>query len=95
MKITGNVSGVYGVYDNKKGVNRIGSTAGVSSKKDVVSISNNAKDFQTVMKAIKEVPDVRQEKVSALTDKYEAGSYNVAGSDTADKIIKSILDKKL
>lgn len=95
MKIWGEVPKVLGVYDKQKNIKKIDSTAGVSAKKDVVSISNNAKDFQTVMKAIRDIPDIRQDKVAELSEKYEAGKYDVSGKDTADRILKSMLDRKV
>ncbi|MCX8129900.1 MAG: flagellar biosynthesis anti-sigma factor FlgM [Clostridia bacterium] len=95
MKIWGEIPKVLGIYDKQKSVKKVDSAAGVAAKKDVVSISSSAKDFQTVMKAIKETPDVRQEKVYELSEKYEAGNYNISGKDTVDKIVKSILDKRI
>jgi len=44
----------------------------VTGKKDVVSISNQAKDFQTAMKALKEIPDIRKDKVEELARKIES-----------------------
>ncbi|MCX7923031.1 MAG: flagellar biosynthesis anti-sigma factor FlgM [Clostridia bacterium] len=95
MKIWGEFSKVFGVYDKQKNVNRVEKTAGVASKKDVVSISNQAKDFQTVMKAIKETPDVRKDKVDELAGKYQSGNYSVDGKDIADRIVKSMVDKRV
>ena len=95
MKIWGNIPKVLGVYDNKKNISKINSTAEISGKKDVVSISNNAKDFQTIMRAIKDIPDVRQEKVSLLSEGYESGNYDVSGKDTADRILRSVIDRKV
>jgi len=66
----------------------------VTGKKDVVSISNQAKDFQTAMKALKEIPDIRKDKVEELARKIESGTYKVSEEDIADKILKSILDRK-
>lgn len=94
MKIWGDIPRISGVYDKQKNVNKIDKTSGVSSKKDVVSISNQAKDFTTVMKALKEVPDMRQDKVNELAAKYEAGSYDVDGGDIVEKLSKSITEKK-
>lgn len=95
MKIWGEIPKVFGAYDKQKSIKKVDSSAGVSSKKDVVSISSNAKDFQTVLKAIKDVPDVRQDKIAALSEKYKSGEYSVSGSDTADKILKSIIEKRV
>jgi negative regulator of flagellin synthesis FlgM len=95
MKIWGEiprVSGVYGKHKNVRGIDKI---SGVSSKKDVVSISGQAKDFQTVMKALRNVPDVREDKIRELNEKFYSGNYNVKGKDVAEHIVKSILDKKV
>lgn len=95
MRIPGDIPKITGIYDKQKSVNKIEKTSAVSSKKDVVSISNQAKDFQTVQKALKNVPDIRQNKVNELMVKYESGQYNASGKDIADNIVKSIFDKKV
>lgn len=94
MKIWGEIPKILGVYDKQKNVGKTEKASGAASKKDVVSISNQAKDFQTVMKALKDVPDMRQDKVNELSEKYETGNYDVSGNDIAGKILKSIFDKK-
>jgi negative regulator of flagellin synthesis FlgM len=95
MKIWGGIPKIDGVYDKQKNYGRVDKTSAVSGKKDVVSISNQAKDFQTIMKTLKDVPDLRKDKVDELDKKYQAGSYSVNGSDIAGKILKSVLDKKV
>ncbi|HHW49620.1 MAG TPA: flagellar biosynthesis anti-sigma factor FlgM [Clostridiaceae bacterium] len=95
MKIWGGITGVSRIYDKQKKIGRVGEVYEATSKKDVLSISNNAKDYQTVLKSLKNIPDIRKEKVKALIEKYETGRYNVNGRDVADKIIKSIIDKKI
>jgi len=95
MKIWGEIPKISEVYGKQNNVNKVGKTSGVSSKKDVVSISNQAKDFQTVMKSIKDVPDVRADIVNELSEKYQSGKYDVSGSEVADKVLKSIIDKKV
>ena len=93
MKIWGDIPKILGVYDKQKSVGKTDKASGVSAKKDVVSISNQAKDYQTAMKAVRDVPDIRQDKVNELSDKYESGNYNVSGNDVAEKVVKSIFDK--
>lgn len=93
MKIWGEIPKILGVYDKQKSIGKVDKTSGVASKKDVVSISNQAKDFQTVMKALKDVPDIRQDKVNELAEKYDSGTYNVTSNEVADKVLKSIIEK--
>jgi negative regulator of flagellin synthesis FlgM len=92
MKIWGEIPKILGVYDKQKSIGKVDKTSGVSAKKDVVSISNQAKDYQTAMKAIKDVPDIRQDKVKELSEKFDSGTYSVSGNDVADKVLKSIID---
>jgi negative regulator of flagellin synthesis FlgM len=95
MKIWGEIPKVAGVYNSQKKITEATSVAGTASKKDVVSISGKAKDFQSVLKALKNVPDVRQDKVNELSERFSSGNYNVEGKDAADKILKSFLDLKV
>ena len=91
----GKVPKIAGVYNKDMGVKRSERTSGVASKKDFLSISGPAKDFQTVMKALKEVPSIRQDKVIDLSEKYEAGNYEIDGRDTAEKIMNSMVGKRI
>jgi negative regulator of flagellin synthesis FlgM len=94
MRIWGDVPKVSEVYGKHKNVGKTDKSSDVPSKKDVLSISNEAKDFQAIMKAVKEVPDIRTDKVNELKDKYESGNYNVNGKDIADKLLHSVTNKK-
>lgn len=94
MKITGDIYNVAKVYNKQKSVGNIAKSGQVVSKKDIVSISNDARDYQTVSKALKDVPDVRQNKVDEFTELYRSGGYNVSGQEIVEKIGMSALDKK-
>ncbi|RCX14775.1 FlgM family anti-sigma-28 factor [Anaerobacterium chartisolvens] len=95
MKVWGEIPKILGIYENQKSVKKIEAASEIKSKKDVVSISSHAKDLQTVIKAIKDMPDIRQDKVSEISLRFKTGVYNVDGKETADKILKSVLDKKV
>lgn len=94
MRIPGDIPKITGVYDKQKNLGKVDRAYSVTSRKDVVSISGQAKDYQTVIKALREVPDIRQDKVNELAEKYQAGSYGVDGRDVADRILKSTFDSK-
>ncbi|AKL93768.1 flagellar biosynthesis anti-sigma factor FlgM [Clostridium aceticum] len=71
-------------------------TLETGEKKDKIEISQKAKEFQVAMKALKNLPEVRQEKVKELRESIENNSYNVSGKEIADKIIEGIMiDKKI
>lgn len=94
MRIPGDISKITGVYGSQKNIGRVERTGAVASKKDVLSISSEAKDFQAVYKALKEVPDIRREKVSSLEASIGSGKYSVNGRDVAEKVIKGGFDIK-
>jgi len=94
MRIPGEFLKITGVYGTNKNTGRIGKTGLAAAKKDVLSISGEAKDFQTVYKALKDVPDIRQNKVDELSSRVEAGSYSVTGHEVAGKVISTVFDKK-
>lgn len=94
MKILGDVYNVSKVYDKQKSVANVTKTSSIIPKKDVVSISSNAMDYQTVSKALKDVPDVRQNKVDEFTDMYRSGGYDVNGKEIVEKLGNGTLDKK-
>ncbi|AOY75640.1 flagellar biosynthesis anti-sigma factor FlgM [Clostridium formicaceticum] len=65
-------------------------------KKDKLDISDKAKEFQVAMKAFKNLPETRQEKVKVLKESIQNNSYNVSGKEIADKMMEGImLDKKI
>lgn len=94
MRIPGEIPKITGIYDKQKNLNRIDKTYEIASKKDVVSISNQAKDFQTIFKALKEIPDIRQDKINEFSEKYRSGNYDIDGKDIAEKVVRSVFDKK-
>jgi negative regulator of flagellin synthesis FlgM len=94
MKIWDGIPKVGHVYEGPKGVKKTEKTGSVASNRDELSISSQAKDIQTAMKALKDIPDIRKDKVEAIQKKIEAGTYQVREEDIADKILKSIAEKK-
>lgn len=70
-------------------VNAVKKTGKVTSatQTDSFTISQEAKDFQVAMAAVKESADVRTDVVNDLKSRIDAGSYEVTSSDFADKLI--------
>lgn len=86
------VGGVNGVYGNSKIDSKrpVQASSGVRATKDQVTISQEALDFQTVLKAVKlmkDLPDVREDVVSNLKEKVDAGSYSVDSKKLAEKML--------
>ncbi|HHY63740.1 MAG TPA: flagellar biosynthesis anti-sigma factor FlgM [Clostridiaceae bacterium] len=95
MKIWGEIPKVSGVYGNTGKISKPYRVGETSAKKDEFSISGTAKDFTNVMKALKQIPDVRQDKVDELRQKIERGQYSVKASDVAEKIVEALQTRKI
>ena len=52
-------------------------------------------DRLAIIKALKDVPDIRAEKVNDIKEKYESGKYETNSREIADKIVRSIIDTKI
>lgn len=61
------------------------------SSSDRVEISGTAKEFQELSRQIASLPETRAEKVAALQQKIEAGTYHPAGEAVAEKLVRSTL----
>lgn len=85
LKVSG-VFNPYEVYGQKKTASSI-KAGKTEDKKDVVALSEQAKDYQALTRIMTEVPDVRADVVSGVKSRYESGSYNVPSEDIAVKLI--------
>ena len=47
-----------------------------------------AKELQKANEQLKEIPDVREDKVNQLKSQIENGTYKVDSEKTADKMVK-------
>lgn len=94
MKIFGRINEIYKITaaDNMK------KTQGIKKsdvKSDEISISNRAKEYQLAMKALKNVPDIREEKVASVKEKMNRGAYDVIDEEMVDQFIDRYFDQKI
>lgn len=61
--------------------------AAVREEKDEVVLSQQAQSFHQVLQRAKEQSDVRMERVSALSQRIEAGDYRLDARDIAEKLL--------
>ena len=64
-----------------------------SQQDAVVKLSERSIDVRRAQEVIKSEPDVRSEKVQAIKDKIEKGTYEIDFDKTAEKMVKAIFDK--
>ncbi|MDI6707248.1 MAG: flagellar biosynthesis anti-sigma factor FlgM [Bacillota bacterium] len=100
MKINwSNMEKILGVY-RKQGVQgkkteRAAGAEGVR-KADRIELSAEAKDLQLALRALSQVPEIREGKVADIKNRIRAGEYNVSAEEVADKIIDGLfIDKKV
>lgn len=70
----------------------------LNGRKDELTISQKAIDYQIVnkgMKAIDQIPDIREDKVNAIKEKMDKGLYDIDGKDIAEKMMSGKFDKKI
>ncbi len=85
------ISQIYGNNSTTKTTKK--SVAGSSDIKDQISFSSVGKDLQVAKAALKNVPDVREDKVNALKESINNGTYNVSGEAFADKLLAAYGEK--
>jgi len=61
-----------------------------NNDKDGIEISEKAKDYQFALSKLKEVPEMRMEKVNKIKKEIESGTYNVEGKEIVDKMYEYI-----
>ncbi len=59
-------------------------------EEDKIEISSQAREIQVAMKALKEVPDVREEKVNEIRAQIKNGTYKPSSEDVAEKLLERI-----
>ena len=64
------------------------STSQSKNTGDPVNLSDKQKEFEDLIDAIKQVPDIRQEKVEKFRKAIEAGQYRIPSKEIADRIIQ-------
>lgn len=90
MRITGspNIQNVLKTYG--KNVKKNEEVEKPGFKSDKVEISSEARDYQVAMQALKDVPEVRSEKVNAIKEQISSGQYKPNAEQIAEQILKGL-----
>ncbi len=90
MRITGspNIQNVLKTYE--KNVKKTDEVKKAELKSDKVEISEEAREYQLAMRALKEVPEVRTEKVDTIKQEIQSGQYKPNAEQIADQILKGL-----
>lgn len=60
----------------------------VSGAKDEFKLSSKGKEMQVAKQAVKDAPDIREDKVADIKSKIDAGTYNVDTGDFANVLMQ-------
>ena len=85
------INRAYGQYVSparKAGQTYQSNQARTKDSADKVSLSRQAEDFRTAMKAIGQVPDTREALVESISARIAAGTYGIPASDVAARIFQ-------
>ena len=92
MKIH-NIPGVMKAYNQRK-AHSTPKTNSVSSKKDEMSLSNEAQILSKALQGAKATPEVREDKVNEIKNAIAQGTYSVTTEQVAEKMLKGALFNK-
>ena len=74
-----------------KGASAPAKTGTRGSFMDSLNLSGAGKDMQVAKEALKNAPDIREDKVAAIKAAYQSGLYSVSSEDFADKLADDII----
>ena len=84
MKIN-RVDKIFQVYENQQ-VKKVGLKN--RYKKDELNLSDKAVEYQNTFNKIKELPDIRENKVKEIKDSIRTGTYKIDGRKIVDKMFE-------
>lgn len=89
------VENIFQVYNKNSGVKKTKSDNG-SKDTDQIKISEKAIEFQYALQKIKDVEEIRLDKVEKIKNQVQSGTYYVEGEKIAEMMLQSInFDKKI
>ncbi len=77
------------IYKTNQAKTTASKTEKTSSFSDALQLSQTGKDIQVAKQAVKDAPDVREDKVNEMKSKLASGTYNVSGEELADKLVNN------
>ncbi|WP_077369557.1 flagellar biosynthesis anti-sigma factor FlgM [Anaerosalibacter sp. Marseille-P3206] len=66
-----------------------------NGKKDELKLSEKAIEFQNAVNSLKDIPDIRKDKVEKIKHEIKTGTYKVDGEKIVEKMMGNIsFDKR-
>ncbi|MFZ5647475.1 MAG: flagellar biosynthesis anti-sigma factor FlgM [Bacillota bacterium] len=99
MKINnyGSIPDIMKAYNSqRKDRANSGKDAPVAGEKDTLELSEQARELQEIKSGLKDLSDVREEKVERLKREISSGSYRVDAGKIAEEMMRErLLDKQV
>ena len=91
------IQNILKVYSEQTKVGKSSRPASTSQvqRQDEVVLSAQAQEFSQILQALKNMPEVREDKVKELADRIAAGNYHVDAKEIADKMLGRIVADRL
>ena len=85
------------IYGDQTKVSKTSKNQGSNSsqRSDEVILSSQAQEFSQILKAVKGLPEVREEKVKELSERIAKGEYKVDSKELADRLIAYSKNERL
>lgn len=64
-----------------------------SEQDSIVQLSSSSKEARLISEVSSSEPDIREDKVSALKEQVDSGTYQVEPEDVADKLVDAFIDE--
>lgn len=88
------VDKVFQIYKNNSA--RKVKLNGNKCRKDELDLSSKAVEYQSAFIKIKELPEIRENKVKKIGNEIKTGNYKIDGENIVDRIIERInFDKRI
>jgi len=92
----GNIKDVMKAYQTRKNEGTSRKDAPVKGGEDTLELSVQAREIQEVKSALKDMPEIREEKVQQLKREIAGGTYRADARKIAEGIIEErLLDKHI
>ncbi len=90
MKISSqmNVQSILKTYQKNTKVQKATGKKGLET--DKVEISSKAREMQVAMKALSQLPDVRNDKVEEIRSQMRSGKYKASAEDVVNKLLEGV-----
>lgn len=89
------LNNIFQVYNSNSNTKKIAGDKKIEGT-DEIRLSEKAMEFQYALKKIREVEDIRTEKVEKIKTQVKSGTYYVDGKKIAEKMIEDIsFNKKI